>query len=204
MIKKENGGINLNSPIFDGIYKKNTVLVGGLLVAPVVFSANTVSKAFAIIFAFSAITFLTIMISSFISRNIVYTIRIILYTLIAALVYVPVIGLELQLFPKQVEEIGIIIPLLITNSLIVSKTELRFFRRTKGKMVIDVCSFIIGFDLVILIFAFIREVFGKGEISGQILGIPLTVPALVYPFGGFILLGLLAALFRKIQFSTSE
>ena len=204
MLKNKNGGINLNSPILDGIYKKNTVLVGGLVLAPVVFSANTVSKAVAIIFAFSAITFLTILISSFISKNIVYTIRIILYALIAALVYVPVIGMELQLFPKQVEEIGIMIPLLITNSLIVSKTELRFFRRTKGKMVVDVLSFIIGFDIVILIFAFIREVLGTGQISGRILGIPLTFPVLVYPFGGFILLGLLAALFRKIQFHTSE
>jgi len=199
MEKKEKASFNINSPKLEGLFSRNTVLVSGLVIAPVVISANTVAKALAIIMAFSYITFLTIMISSFISRNIVYTIRIILYSIIAALVYVPIIGLELQIFPKQVEQIGIILPLLITNSLIVSKTETRFFRKTKGKMIFDVLFHIIGFDIVILISAFLREVIGTGSLSGKILGIPMTFPALVYPFGGFILLGLLAALFKKIQ-----
>ena len=203
-MKKNNGGISLNSPIFDGIYKKNTVLMSGLVVAPVVIAANSVAKAFALIFAFSAITFLTIMISSFIPRNIVYTIRIILYTLTAALVYVPVISIELQLFPTEVKQIGIMLPLLITNSLIVSRSELRFFRKTKGRMILDVISFILGFDLAVLLIAFIREILGTGAISGNILGISLTFPVLLYPFGGFILIGLLAALMRKIQLSLTE
>ena len=129
---------------------------------------------------------------------------IILYTVIAALVYVPVICIELQIFPNEVKEIGIIMPLLIVNSLIVSKSELRFFRRTKWKMLVEVVFYILGFDIAIIIFAFMREVLGTGSISGKILGIPLTFPVLIYPFGGFILLGLLAALFRKIQFSISE
>lgn len=203
-MKKNNGGISLNSPIFDGIYKKNTVLMSGLVVAPVVIAANSVAKAFALIFAFSAITFLTIMISSFIPRNIVYTIRIILYTLTAALVYVPVISIELQLFPTEVKQIGIMLPLLITNSLIVSRSELRFFRKTKGRMILDVISFVLGFDLAVLLIAFIREILGTGAISGNILGISLTFPVLLYPFGGFILIGLLAALLRKIQLSLTE
>ena len=204
MLKRTNGGIDMDSPIFDGIYKRNTVLANGLIIAPVVLVANTVSNAVAIACAFSLITFLTIMISSFISRNIVYTIRIILYTLIAALVYVPVISMETQMFPVQVKEMGIMLPLLIANSLILTKTEIRFYTHSKGKMVIDVISYILGFDLVVILIAFIREVLGTGSISGKILGIPLTFPILVYPFGGFILLGLCAALLRKIQSYFSE
>ena len=199
MLKMNNGSINFKSPIFDGLFKKNTVLSSGLIIAPVVVVANTVMNAIALICAFSLVTFLTIMISSFISRNIVYTIRIILYTIIAALVYVPVISFEIQFFPHQVENMGIMLPLLITNSLIMSKTELRFYRQSKGKMIVDVAAYILGFDIVVIFLAFIREVFGTGEISGKILGIPLTFPVLVYPFGGFILLGLCAALLRKIQ-----
>lgn len=204
MLNHDNTKSSLKSSFLDGIYKKNTVLVGGLVIAPVVFAANTVSKAIALIFTFSLITFLTIMISSFISRSIVYTIRIILYTLIAALVYVPVVSMAIQLFPDDVKSIGIMLPLLITNSLILSKAELRFYRLSKGKMVIDVVSHIVGFDIAVLVIAFIREIIGTGEISGKILGIPLTFPVLVYPFGGFILLGLCAALLRKIQSYFSE
>lgn len=204
MVRNNNGGIDINSPLFEGLYKKNTVLVSGLVVAPVVFSANTLSKAIVIMFAFSIITLLTVMLSSLISRNIVYTIRIILYTLIASIVYVPVMSICLQIFPQQVEQVGVMLPLLITNALIVSKTELRFFRRTKGKMLVDLISFIIGFDIVVLIIGFLREVLGTGTLFGKMIGIPFTFPALVYPFGGFIFLGLLAAGFRKIQYFLAE
>ena len=204
MFKTNNGGIDFKSPLFDGIYKKNTVLVSGLVIAPVVFVANTLEKAIALVCAFSLITFLTILISSFIPKNIVYTIRIILYAFIAALVYVPVVSMEIQLFPKEVEAMGIMLPLLITNSLILSKTELRFYRKSKGKMIIDVISYILGFDIAVIIIAFIREVFGTGTFSGKIIGIPLTFPILVYPFGGFILLGLFAAILRQIQSYFSE
>ncbi|MFA5658087.1 MAG: Rnf-Nqr domain containing protein [Oscillospiraceae bacterium] len=194
---KNNGGIDIKSPLFDGAYKHNTVLLSGMVISPVVFAATSVSHSLALICAFSVITFLTVMISSFFPRNIVYTIRIILYTLISSLVYVPVLTVVTQIFPQEVKEIGIIIPLLITNSLIVSKTELRFFRRTKGKMIIDVLSYIIGFDIVVLLVGFIREVFGTGMFSGKIIGVPMAFPALVYPFGGFILVGLLGALLKK-------
>ena len=199
------GEINVKSPLLDGIYKKNTILVSGLVIAPAVFVANTVIKALALIFTFSIITFLTIIISSFISRNIVYTIRIILYTLIGALVYVPVASISMQIFPDNViKEMGIMLPLLITNSLIMTKTELRFFRQKKNKMIFDVLSYIIGFDIVVFLFGFIREILGTGAISNKILGIPITFPVLIYPFGGFILIGLCAALFRKVQSYFSE
>lgn len=204
MQKHNNGGIEI-SPLLDGIYRKNTILVSGLVIAPVVFVANTVTKALALIFAFSLITFFTIIISSCISRNIVYTIRIILYTLIGALVYVPVASIAMHIFSENVvKEMGIMLPLLITNSMIMTKTELRFFRQKKGKMVVDVLSYIVGFDIVVFFIGFIREIFGTGEISGKILGISLTFPVLIYPFGGFILIGLCAALFRKVQSYFSE
>ena len=52
-----------------------------------------------------------------------------------------------------------------------------------------------------LIFAFFRELISTGSIGDRIFGIPLTFSAFKLPFGGFILLGLFAALFRKIKIS---
>lgn len=191
-------GVNSKTPFLDGILFKNTVLISGLVISPVVFSATTVSASIVLAFIFSVVTFLTIMISSFFPRNIVYTIRIILYSLISSFVFVPVIGYSSHIFPDEVNNIGIILPLMITNSLIVSKTELRFFRISKGNMIADVFSYIIGFDIVVILVGFIREVFGTGMLSGRILGIPINFPVLMYPFGGFLLLGLLGALLKKI------
>lgn len=199
-----NTHISKKSSLLDGIWTKNTVALSGLVIAPVVFSATTVKNALAIMFVFSSVTLFTILIASFIPRSIVYTIRIILYTLIASLVYVPIISMALQLFPNEVEKVGIMMPLLIANSLILTRTETRFFRESKRRMIADVVSHILGFDLVIIVFAFIREFFGTGMINDKLMGVKFTLPALVYPFAGFILLGLLAALIRAIQSYFSE
>lgn len=199
MAKRESKAVRFQKEDFlDGLLNKNTILVSGLVIAPVVVVANTVQSALALMFVFSAITFFTLMIASFVPRNIVYAIRIILYTLIGAMVYVPVHMLAGTLFPEALKSLGIFAPLLITNSLIVSKTETRFFRKSRSRMFVDILSYIAGFDIVVIIFAFFREIFSTGAIGDRILGIPLTFSALALPFGGFILLGLFAALFRRI------
>ena len=89
--------IKIDMSIFDGIYQKNPVFTSGLVIAPAVAAAITVKNAVALIFAFSLISFFAVIISSFVPRDIVYAVRIILYTFIAALVYVPV-----ALFTKYV------------------------------------------------------------------------------------------------------
>lgn len=199
MTKNLEHGKRLDKSVFDGLYSKNTIFVSALVVAPVVSAACTVRLATTLAIAFSLITFTTIMIASFVPRDIVYAIRIILYTFIASMVYVPVVIIINTFFPNEIAPLGIFLPLLITNSLIVSKAELRFFRRPKSTMALDVVFYVLGFDVAVLIFSVIREVLSLGAIGDRILGLPLTFSALSMPFGGFILLGLLAALFRKIR-----
>ncbi len=148
--------------------------------------------------AFSLITFFTLLISSFVPKSIVYTIRIILYTLIGAVVYVPSVMLLEYLMPEGVEAIGIFFPLFITNSFIVTRSESIFFLETKGKMLLDIIFCIIGYDAAVLIFSAVREILASGTIGGKITGMPSSFRVFEHPFGGFILLGLFAALFRSI------
>ena len=200
MVKRQSdGAIKFDSSIFDGLYRKNTVFVSGLVVAPVVAASTTLRLALVLASIFSIVTFFTVLISSFVPRDIVYAVRIILYTFIASMVYVPAAIFGHMLFPNDMQVLGIYVPLLIANSLIVSKTELRFFRKAKFAMTIDVLSYILGFDLAIIVFSFFREILSTGSIGDRILGVPLTFPALTLPFGGFIFLGLMSALFKQIQ-----
>lgn len=191
----------IDKSYFEGILKKNPVLVGGLFISPVVVAAKTLKLALVLTIIFSIISLLTILISSMVPRNVVYVIRIILYSIIGSLVYVPVVLLMEKIYSTEIATLGIFVPLVITNSLVVSKSEVYFFRQTKIRMIIEVISYIIGVDVVLIVFGFIREMFSVGSIGGKIIGIPVVFPALTYPFGGFILLGLLAALFRKIYMS---
>lgn len=189
---------NIDRSLFNGLIKRNTLLAGGFLIAPVVAFANTLTKSLLLAFAFSVITFLTLMISVFISRKIVYTFRIILYTIIASVVYVPVYAIAGDIFENDIASMGIFFPLLITNSLIVLQSELIFFRKSKDKMLVSVVSYILGFDIAVLLVGAVREILAFGTIFGRMVLTEPPVPGFAYTFGGFMLLGLCAAVYRKL------
>lgn len=184
--------------IKNALLYKNPILVSGMVIAPVVVMANNFWDALTLVSAFSLITFFTLVMSSFVPKNIVYTVRIIIYTLIGALVYVPSVILLKYLMPEGVEALGIFFPLFITSSFIISRSESIFFLETKGKMFLDIIFCILGYDAAVLLFAAIREILAFGTIGGTIIGMPVSLNAFQNPFGGFILLGLMAALFRTI------
>ncbi len=184
--------------IKNALVYKNPILVSGMVIAPVVVMANNFFDAVTLVTAFSLITFFTLLVSSFVPKNIVYTIRIILYTIIGALVYVPSVIILKYLMPEGVEALGIFFPLFITSSFIISRSESIFFLETKGKMLLDIIFCIIGYDAAVLLFSVIREILAFGTIGGNIIGMPVGFSALQNPFGGFILLGIMAAIFRSI------
>jgi electron transport complex protein RnfE len=187
-----------DSALVNGLFKKNPILVSGMVIAPAVVYSNTFLNAFTLSVVFTLITLITLTLSSFIPKKVVYTIRIILYTIIGAIVYIPVIMLLNYLIPEQIANMGIFAPLLIVNSLIVSKSETTFFAETKGKMFVDVIFSILGYDIIVMLFGLVRELISTGSIGNNKLGMPMVFSGLSMPFGGFLLLGIFAAAFRAI------
>ena len=131
--------------LIDGLAKQNVVLMTGIVNAPVIIAATTFKKGVVIALAFAIISFLTIVTCSFVPKKIVYTLRVIIYALVGSVYYIPTVLLLEQIFPLTVELIGIYMPLIITNALIFSKTESRFYLEDKLKMIIDVIFFIAGY-----------------------------------------------------------
>lgn len=185
--------------IYDGLFEKNPILISGLIAAPVIVCTDTFRNALLLCYAFSSITFLAIMISSFLSRKLVYGLRIIVYTILAALVYVPVSMLAQQLFPTETLRIGVYFPLLAVNSMITTQTEFLFDRRNKFTLMLSVLCYILGFDLVVLLLGFLRELLAFGTVAGVMTGMPMLFHGLASPAGGFLLTGLLAVLWRKLR-----
>lgn len=181
------------------IFSENPLLSLGLAVSPAILYADTVENALILSAVITVLSFLSVMFSSFIPRKIVFTSRVILYTLAGALMFVPIYILLWRIFPEKAASMGIIAPLLITNPFIVSLSEHRFYKKSKGKMTADLITSLLGYDIAVIVFAFIRELFSKGGIGGRLFGIEHTVSGLAYPFGGFILIGLLAAAVRCIS-----
>ena len=150
--------------------------------------------------SFVLITFATVLISSFIPKKIPYTIRIILYTLIACGVFVPTAMLMDRLFPDTLFKVGIFLPLLVANSLIVVKSESRFHKQKRGRMILDLFCNTLGFLWVIVLVGFLREWIGSGSLFGNPVPGMFTVPAVLMPFSGFIIVGFLAALVKRLRY----
>lgn len=190
--------------ILNALLRRNPILVSGLVIAPAVVIADSFRGAVTLAAAFSVITFFTLLVSSFVPKNIVYSIRIILYTVIGALVYVPSAIILNYLMPEDIEAMGVFFPLLITNGLIISRSESIFFLESKGHMLLDIIFCIIGYDAAVLLYGAVREILGTGMIGGKIIGMPIVFSAFQHPFGGFILLGILAALLRVIMITVKR
>ena len=181
----------------DGLIKQNMVFMSGMLIAPVIACASTLMKSLAVCFVFSFVSAAAIFACRRIPRTIVYTLRVIIYSLAAAVAYIPAMLLAELIFGQDiVTSAGVYLPILITNSLILSKTETRFYHEPLKNMAADVFMFILGFDGACIVTGIIRELLADSRIAGYGVDMPFTVPALETTFGGFLFVGVGAGLFR--------
>lgn len=185
---------------FDGLLLANPVLERGLVLAPVIVASYNYQNSIVLGLSFGLITFVTVLLSSFIPRKVPYTIRTILYTLLACGVFVPTAMWMNQLYPDSVSKVGVFLPLLVANSLIVVKSESRFYKHRRGYMVIDLLCHCIGFFLVILLVGVIRELLGSGSFFGTPIANWPAASAVLMPFSGFVIVGFLAAGVKRLRY----
>ena len=105
-------------------------------------------------------------------------------------------GLLLQvLAPNRAQALGIYLPLIAVNCLLLTRTESIAAHHTPGYALLDALSAGVGYALALLVLGAVREALG----SGSLWGVPLfggkIHPALLLaaPCGGFLLLGGLSA-----------
>lgn len=181
----------------EGILTKNPLFSSGVIIAPAAAACTDFNAAFILASVFTVVTFVTIALCRLVPRKIVYTVRIILYTLVASLVYVPVhlFFTSGEVLSEMYAAVGIYAPLLITNSLITLRTETKFYRLSRSFMMRLAGFYILGYDLALIVFGFLRGFLTTGTILG-IKILPFSVPALSNVYGGFILLAVVSAAFR--------
>lgn len=200
----------------DGLFRHNSVLSEGMVIAPIVVCCDTLRKSLLLSLAFGIITVLTVTVGSFYPRKLPYAFRIILYALTASVIYIPTAllcefvspptyaALTSMTLPGAGTVSGaafLYLPLLSVNSFIVLHSELHFYHYKRGRMLGVLLAHAAGFTLTACLVGLIREILGCGTILGYAVDMPLVMSGLCAPWGGFILVGILAAahrhLFRK-------
>ncbi len=180
---------------FDGLFRQNIVLTSGLVTAPIIVAATTAERAAMLSLSFLLISYSTLIICRAIPRKIAYTVRIILYALVAAVVFIPTSLLLNVLFPETAQAVHMYTEILVVNSLILAKTESRFYLIPFSSMAIDSLVYITGYAIAAFAVGIVREILTYGTLFGSHICNSL-MPAAKSPFFGFFLLGLYAAACR--------
>ena len=135
-------------------------------------------------------------------------IRIAAYIVIIA-GFVTIVDLLLQAFlPDLSESLGVFIPLIVVNCIILGRAEAFASKNSVLASAMDGLCQGIGYTVALVIMCVVRELLGSGTFGGGILNngegirlIPEGYPAMqmVMPVGGFLALGFLVACFQWLM-----
>lgn len=177
---------------------KNPVLFEAIGIAPVV--AMAVSLKSAIILSF--VTFVELLLieclACLLMKKLKGSVRKMIYAILGLLINIPLFMLFRYLAPNETANAGIFLPLLAVNSLIALHCERFAVKHNFKATALDAVSAGFSYAAVILIVGVIREILGSGTVYSVKLNIPVRLPGLLMPFGGFLLLGFMAAALKAI------
>ena len=132
--------------------------------------------------------------------------------------FVTIVDLLIQAFlPELSESLGVFIPLIVVNCIILGRAEAFASRNKVLSSAVDGLTQGIGYTVALVIICVIRELLGSGTFGGGLLNggegiriIPEGYPAmqLVMPVGGFLVLGCVIAgsqyLTRKMELKKKD
>jgi len=135
-------------------------------------------------------------------RNIIPSgVRIPAFIIIIA-TFVTIVQLAMEAWTYELyQALGIFIPLIVCNCLILGRAEAFASKRPVFDSIIDALGMGSGFTLALFVLGAIREIFGSGELLGITLFGAGFQPMLlmILPPGAFITMGLLLALMNKVE-----
>lgn len=182
----------------DRVFLNNPVIMQGLGLAPLVVVATTGRNALMLCVAVALMLVPTRVLGALLSRVGAHNFRALAYCVSAAVVYIGVYFAMAALFPTERLQLGIYLPMLVMEPLIVK----RWARPQNERISVAFkrgVRITVGYVLVVLFMGCLREFLSLGTIFGwDVPGIDwVALPMAALPAGGFILLGTVCAIWRS-------
>ncbi|MDO5689209.1 MAG: electron transport complex subunit E [Tissierellia bacterium] len=184
---------------FDGIFKNNPVivqLVGLCSVLAITTSIeNAIGMGAAVIFVLLGSNIVVSMLRNFIPDKV----RIPSYVVIIA-TFVTIVAMVLEAYlPALNNALGIFIPLIVVNCIILARAESFASKQTVFASAIDALGQGLGYTFTVVLVATIRELFGSGTLLGaRIIPEAYTVGVFTQAPGAYIILGIIIGVFNLI------
>lgn len=198
--------------LFKGLLKENPIFVLALGLCPALAVSTTVNNALGMSAATVVVLLGSNIVISLLRKQIPDDIHIPAYIVIIA-AFVTVVDMTMQAYvPALSKSLGIFIPLIVVNCIILGRAEAFARNNSVGASVLDALAMGLGFTVGLTAIALVREVLGAGTITifpdGGVIRIPGLVdkPVLVFAFpaGALIVVGFLQAFFRWLGEVTNK
>ncbi len=183
-----------------GIIKENPTLVTLLGMCPTLAITTMASNAIGMGVAATFVLVCSNVVISLLKKVIPGTVRLPSYIVVIA-GFVTLVQLILQaFFPPIYDALGIYLPLITVNCIILGRAEMFASKNNVGASALDGLGMGIGFTLALLTVGSIREIFGAGTWFGLQIRPEAIEPMTLFvlPAGGFFVLGCVIALVNKI------
>ena len=189
------------SDIFkNGIIKQNPIFVQLIGMCSVLAVSSSLKNSVTMAIAVIGVLVLSNIVISMLRKVTPEKIRIPIFIVVIA-TFVTLVEMLMKAFMRPMyEALGIFIPLIVVNCIILARAEAFASKNGVFKSAIDGVAMGLGYGIAIAILGTIREIIGSGSIWGiQLFGEGFKPAALfVAPPGAFILLGILIAIFRTV------
>ncbi len=182
-----------------GIIKENPVLVLVLGTCPTLATSTSVINALGMGAAATIVLFFSNILISALLKIIPDKVRIPCYIVLIAGLVTMVQMLVKAFAPALDEALGIYLPLIVVNCIILGRAEMFASKNSVFDSAIDGLGMGVGFTFALFLMSTIREVFGNGTFAG--IEIPVLIDnhisILTMAPGGFLVFGLLIAMMNK-------
>ena len=200
--------MDLKKQFNEGLFTKNPVLVQLLGMCSTLAITTSLFNGLGMGLSVTIILICSNVLISALRKVIPPQIRIAAYIVIIA-GFVTVVDLILQAFlPDLAESLGVFIPLIVVNCIILGRAEAFASKNTVVASFFDGLFQGVGYTMALVIMCVIRELLGSGTFGGGILNggegiriIPEGYSAMqmVMPVGGFLTLGIVIAGYQWLQ-----
>ncbi|MGI6606069.1 MAG: electron transport complex subunit RsxE [Peptococcia bacterium] len=183
-----------------GILRENPLFVLVLGMCPSLAITTSVENGLGMGVAFSAVLLGSNIVISALRKVIPNSIRIPSYIVIIA-TFVTMVEMLLHAYtPALFESLGVFIPLIVVNCIILGRAEA--FANKNGVMpsIMDALGMGVGYTLALVIISTFREVLGAGTFFGYpVMDSAQSAIIMILPPGGFITLGCILAFLNKMK-----
>lgn len=178
----------------NGIITENPTLIQILGMCPTLATTTSIQNAIGMGLAATAVLVFSNMVIAMLRKFIPNKIRIASFIVIIA-GFVTIVDLLIKAYiPALSSSLGLFIPLIVVNCIILARAESFAAKNKVLPSVVDGIGMGLGFTGALIIMAFIRELLGNGTLYGFHI-LPFYKPALlmILPPGGFLALGCIIA-----------